>query len=211
MNCCDRIGLILRHVDLFGVPVQLTYQGQKKFTTCCGGVMSILMFLSLAVTLVWAFLEELLKPQFLSTPKSSKFYNYDPSVYLEEFGGIAPVTQILEISKGNTITAFAGYLNQNVDMRQDVRIRFYTLQFETDGSELTSTEIDAVWCKDFYAEQIAEDSKKIGTDSYLGFDSTFDRDGLVCPNITDIVFDGLTQLRVDMIPCRDGNPHDKYA
>ena len=33
-----------RSIDLFAVPVSLNYKGKKKFSTVCGGVMSLLIF-----------------------------------------------------------------------------------------------------------------------------------------------------------------------
>ena len=45
-----RIGEGIKRVDLYGQPVQLTYKGNLKFQTCCGGCVS-LIFIVLMTTM----------------------------------------------------------------------------------------------------------------------------------------------------------------
>ena len=39
----------VRNIDLFAVPVSLTYKGKKKFSTPCGGFFSLLIILAFLI------------------------------------------------------------------------------------------------------------------------------------------------------------------
>ena len=62
------MGDVVRGSDLFGIPVQLTYKGSSSFNTICGGCVSILLVISLAVYFSFSLSEEFFNPQFLMTP-----------------------------------------------------------------------------------------------------------------------------------------------
>ena len=47
MTICTKIIQAVKSKDLFAVPVQLTYKGERAFSTLCGGGLSILLILGL--------------------------------------------------------------------------------------------------------------------------------------------------------------------
>ena len=60
----------IRQRDLFGVPVQLTYKGERTFNTAYGGCCSILLVLGLCTYFIFEVQRSYLEPTFLSTPPS---------------------------------------------------------------------------------------------------------------------------------------------
>lgn len=57
-----RLGRIIQDFDLFGVPVQLTYKGERRFNSCCGGSVSILMIVCLVGAFIWQIQNLILQP-----------------------------------------------------------------------------------------------------------------------------------------------------
>jgi len=63
----------VRNQDLFGVPVQLTYKGQKSFNTVCGGLFSLLLLVGFTVAFVLQFRSLYTNPIWDATPST---YDY---------------------------------------------------------------------------------------------------------------------------------------
>lgn len=67
-NCCTRLAPRIKRRDLFGVPVQLTYNGQVAFNTVCGGIVSILFMLLFAIGFAYQLYFHIMEPQFMNYP-----------------------------------------------------------------------------------------------------------------------------------------------
>ena len=52
----------LRSVDMFGIPVQLTFNGKTHFRTPCGGVISIIIMLVFCIGGLSTIYESLTNP-----------------------------------------------------------------------------------------------------------------------------------------------------
>ena len=73
---CRSIKRAVRSRDLFGAPVMLTFNGESQFKTWQGGLVSILILLSLAGGLSYRLYQELNAPEFISLPP---LYDYNDS------------------------------------------------------------------------------------------------------------------------------------
>ena len=62
--------------DLFAVPVQLTYKGERGFSTFCGGCVSIIFVLTVIVLFGYYSHEFYMNPQF-GTSASVNYIKYD--------------------------------------------------------------------------------------------------------------------------------------
>ena len=61
---------LIKQQDLFGVPVQLTYKGERAFNTAFGGCLSLLLIVGMTTYFVFSFLSTYNNPQYNSTPPS---------------------------------------------------------------------------------------------------------------------------------------------
>jgi len=66
--------------DLFGITVQLTYKGQRSFSTACGGCLSILIVVGFTVGFILQFYKLYSQPEWLSTPETYTFGNMNIDV-----------------------------------------------------------------------------------------------------------------------------------
>ena len=121
-------------MDLFGAPIILTYRGESKFRTACGGCVSIILtFVFLAIFAVELYLP-LVSPDFLSGPKITKnnpTFSFSPEQSMLA-GRLYLTGTKKDIEPGN-----AHY-----------RI---TYSFNSSDSE-TITDIPAILCTDLYKE-----------------------------------------------------------
>ena len=60
-------------LDLFGVPVMLTYRGKTSFNTMCGGVVSVLLMLFLVGLFVYELYMEYKYPSFYIMPMTMDY------------------------------------------------------------------------------------------------------------------------------------------
>ena len=65
-----RVQRTIKDMDLFGVPVQLTYKGEPTFKTVTGGCLSIITVLVLTAGFAFEFWSMYTKPQWLSSPQT---------------------------------------------------------------------------------------------------------------------------------------------
>ena len=57
----------IKNRDMFATTVQLTYKGQKKFSTLLGGTCTILFVLALLVLFPWKLYQEVYHPYYYGT------------------------------------------------------------------------------------------------------------------------------------------------
>ena len=50
MKFLSKIASYIKEKDIFAIPVQLTYKGQRKFNTMVGGCCTILLFLMIVIS-----------------------------------------------------------------------------------------------------------------------------------------------------------------
>ena len=66
----------VKRQDLFAVPVQLTYKGERGFSTFCGGCVSIMFVLTVMALFGYYSHEFYMNPQF-GTSASVNYITYD--------------------------------------------------------------------------------------------------------------------------------------
>ena len=182
-NLFNKVGDSIRGLDIYGVPVQLTYKGQTNFNTVFGGLVSILVALVLAIFFVETLYEEYSWPQFQTLPVT--FDVRDKKTYLNP-------------ALGNTIA-----VGHDSDLA-DLRVNFFAKPDDVQPYQY----LEGVYCTDLYAEQI--EAEKNGTVSTKYFTETF-LDSLevnrgykwICPNITDLLVSP-APLWADVVTCRKG-------
>ena len=74
MKFVNKVGSLIKERDLFAIPVQLTYNGQRRFNTCIGGCCTILIFLTIMITFPLMLFEELKNPTVQQTEPSKINY-----------------------------------------------------------------------------------------------------------------------------------------
>lgn len=132
----------VRKLDLFAVRVQLSYKGQRFFGTAFGGCISLLLVLSFLSVVAFELNRSLMTPVL----SSSIDFNYKA---LDE--------QFLVPTKSSTVAVQitnAGAAQE--DISKQVRVYF---------SE-NGLGISAVYCKDFYAEEIKAE-EEAGEDGFF--------------------------------------------
>ena len=63
---------LLKKLDLFGAPIMLTYRGETKFKTACGGCVSIILTLVFLAIFAFEIYHPLVNPDFFSGPKITR-------------------------------------------------------------------------------------------------------------------------------------------
>jgi len=129
----SKVGQVIKSQDLFGVPVQLTYKGERAFNTIHGGCFSAIIVLFLLVAFFTQLYDLYYFPQFYNRPPT-----YD---YRKE-------TALLYPSVGNTV---AIYPNQFGQYYSDYTVVFNGYDEDTD----TKTALEAVFCSDLYKHEIS--------------------------------------------------------
>ena len=69
----DKITTTIRQQDLFGIPVQLTFKGQREFKTCFSGCISIAFVLTFVVYFCLELNSNWRNPNFLHYPATQDF------------------------------------------------------------------------------------------------------------------------------------------
>ena len=159
----------VKRQDLFAVPVQLTYKGERGFSSCIGGCCSIIFVLTAVALFAYYSLQFHRDPQF-STSESVSYITY--STHNDVYS--------LEAKRNSMVGSM---LKTTEDI---LRVRFYQMP--------DSTPIQAVYCKEFFKEQIAAELAQIGQseETYifgnpdLWYAETFLNPSAswVCPNTT---------------------------
>ena len=120
----------VRKLDLFAVRVQLSYKGQRFFRTAFGGCISLLLVLSFIFVVAFELNRSLMSPVLYS----SIGFNYKS---LDE--------QFLVPTKSSTVAvqiSNAGEAQEEISKQ----LRVYFTE--------KAVGVSAVYCKDFYAEEI---------------------------------------------------------
>ena len=85
MICLKKVGAGIKQYDLFAIPVQLTYKGQRKFNTLLGGCCSIMMYLAIIIAFPLMITYEYQNPTLRqTTPKQKQLaYNSETNEFPE--------------------------------------------------------------------------------------------------------------------------------
>ena len=59
---------LVKYSDLFAIPVQLTFRGERFFYTLCGGIFSIIFMILLTGVTIYKFSSHIDNPQYYSQP-----------------------------------------------------------------------------------------------------------------------------------------------
>ena len=165
----------LKSKDLFGVPVQLTYKGERGFTSAVGGCCSIMLVLIAMLLFVTYSLDFYQNPQFSTSETVSyiDFTNGQEAYYLPTNRTTVAVS-ISNVKYPHT----SKYL----------RARFS----QWDGN--TDTKVKAVYCSDFFADKIAaekEMAELYGEDSTdMFYTNAFGFSSKICPDTTSLMVQG---------------------
>ena len=128
--------------------MQLTYKGQRRFTTIYGGFISIFVVLGLAGAFFFQLYTHMYEPVFYNTAPSTRIVMQNTT----DVDNLAVQNKTLKVSKGNTISVKFDLVQEpQTIIDKALRVRFYTAGL---GENLTvvGTDFDAVWCQDLYAE-----------------------------------------------------------
>ena len=128
----------MRSLDLFAVPVSLTYKGQRQFTTLLGGFFSLLIILSFLVFTAVSLHTHIVSPDFLQGNSVMTYFAYEDNTKTFNISrsDSTVAIQILAIGKGGT---------SYYDASSDLRVVFYKT---TDG--VLSDPIAAKKCSDLF-------------------------------------------------------------
>ena len=72
---CGKVWTLVKDQDLFGIPVQLTYKGERAFNTVFGGCVSIVIIVSFTALFCVQLHRLYTDPEWLSTPETYTFGN----------------------------------------------------------------------------------------------------------------------------------------
>ena len=71
-----KIADAIKSQDLFAIPVQLTYRGEKGFNPFCGGCISLLLIVGLSTYFILSIHNLYMNPDYMVTPRR---FNYSGS------------------------------------------------------------------------------------------------------------------------------------
>ena len=163
----NRIEQGVKSFDLYGEQVQLTYKGNATFDTCCGGIVSLIFMIAMTVTFGLQFIDLVRNPEYQNFAPT---YEYDQSFRVENADSMVAIQISGRDYYKNLLT--------NDEIMQDLRVWF----------KLTNeTYVDAVYCKDLYADLIDRASQSDSPRAQF-FADQFKDSFYVCPNVTSFVF-----------------------
>ena len=155
----------VRNLDLFAVPVSLTYKGRSKFSTLLGGCFSLIIILVFLVYAVWLLQDLIFNPILKSNAELIYFSNSDN-------------TEAYNITTRNATPAV---LVSGRDLESDLEtnkfLRVVFLQVTPDGTVF----LPAVHCTDFFADETNESNRSF-------FSSEFLFGQWVCPDTSQVDF-----------------------
>ena len=74
----------MRGLDLFGMPVQLTHQGQRTYKTGLGGCVSLILILALVAMAITQFNQVYYYPEFKALPPDYDFSQREVTLSYEQ-------------------------------------------------------------------------------------------------------------------------------
>ena len=95
---------LVKQSDLFGLPVYLTYKGEKEFSTVLGGILSILLMLMFVGYSIDYIYKEFTDPSF-NISRSEVIYNYYENTEADAI--------VLDTSLNTMAIAVEGYYDYN--------------------------------------------------------------------------------------------------
>ena len=166
----------VRMLDLFAVPVSLTYKGQKAFNTILGGFCSLLLIIGFGTFITLDLHKVLTNPDFSETSTSlyASYQNSEP----------------YELNTLNQTVALSIYRSDMTNEETNSYFRVYFLtEVQTLNADNTTTKVEtpvaAVLCRDFYSAEI----RKEASEGQVGFftqeyvNTVYD---WVCPDLSQI-------------------------
>ena len=132
----------VRDLDLFAVPVSLTYKGKTRFSTLCGGCLSFVIILTFVTYAVVSLYQEITSPVLTGNVQKTYFSWSDN----EEFYNITTLDSTLAVRVD-------GYTRSIAETNELLRVVFN--RFTPDGGlEFVPT----VNCSEYFANQTDGDS-----------------------------------------------------
>ena len=186
---CLRAKRTIKNQDLFGVPVQLTYQGDKSFKTACGGCLSILFVLSFTVGFILQFRELYVNPQWVSSPETFDYSSTRMTLSPNESTFAVSFYNVVPPTSNNTL-----------------RVKY---------TDSTGASVAPMFCTDVYSEEIEAErngtsSSAFFTDTFVNIDAT--QTPFVCPG-RDVLIGNDFGLYISFVTCSNyaglpypGNP-----
>ena len=120
MKLFEKLTNCIKERDIFAIPVQLTYKGQRKFNTVCGGCCTIILYLAIFISFTILLLHELEKPEVKQTAPDIISVNEADS------------NTTWTIGTNSTTFAVAIKKPTDIDAEKYVRVNFYQYSNDTD-------------------------------------------------------------------------------
>ena len=125
-----------KNLDLFGLPVNLTYQGENYFKTSFGGCVSILLVLGVIALSISSFMSLYLTPNFQVLPEDFDFSKTNLTIDFQ----------------ATTVAIGMSIFDSNLNASQAYTNQYARVRFQLWHNSLIKTPVDAVYCEDLYAE-----------------------------------------------------------
>ena len=135
---------LVKRQDLFAIPVQLTYKGERGFSSFLGGCCSIIFVLTV-MALFGYYSHSFYKNPHFTSSASVSYITYDDE------------TQPHYLQTNRTTFALYPDSYYNHELEDSLRVRFYSYQEDDSGGDWTP--IQAVYCRDFFADEIKAEAK----------------------------------------------------
>ena len=172
---CKKIASCVKSSDLLGVPVTLTHRGQPTYDSVCGGFITLLITVGLSLFIGWQLEVELLQPEFFTLPPA---HSSNSTLSFQQ-NGDSMIAYLV----------YGGNSTDQSDLNRYLRVTFF------EQTNVT-TSIPAVYCKDLFAVEIANEKRGDSDDTYFtdAFETTTVLPDVpegtydwICPNMTSPV------------------------
>ena len=154
---------IVRNLDMFGMPVTLSFKRKRNFKTVLGGSISIFLTMVFLSEFLYQMINELSNPAFSASPSVTKIADSFEFDYRQAMvaGRVQPLSE--DVSQSQIDANF--------------RIVFIYAEYKT---RKLKAAIPSVRCLDLYSEVISEDT----AGEYSKVFQSRDDSPWICPNIT---------------------------
>ena len=184
----SKIKELVKSGDLFGVKVQLTYKGVDKFKTFCGGCATLFFLLTMVLYFAYEFDHVYHHPQYWNTPPNHDWSVQESQLY-PQYGNIVAIS-------------LESY--EREEIQQNYRVQYFLRDF------VNKTVVDAVYCSDLYATQLANEANDSST-HYQYFTDVFSNRNWICPNLTQtLTLSRNISLHAEVVQCGQAQG-DVYA
>ena len=185
----SKIKASIKSGDLFGVSVQLTYKGEEKFKTFCGGCVSLFFLLTMVLYFAYEFETAYYHPTYWNTPIIHDMSARQSQLYPQY---------------GNTIAISLESYEEKEEIPQNYRVQYFLREF------VNKTVVDAVYCSDLYASQLANEAND-SSKEFQYFTNVFTNRNWICPNLTQtLTLSKNISLHAEVVQCGQAQG-DVYA